>query len=179
MGPTVSLGLSVPKAVDLASSGQTDRALETLMPTVARSIAISARYAEEGAKTARGVVIKPEEDITYTDLFVRGLGFTPDDIMQKQKELIARKGIQQNIELKRERILTGLFIALDSDDDKLYDKFMEKLDEFNDKYPEVAIKQEQLQRSLQQRIKDRVLQQELGGVDKKLYPRLIEEVRER
>jgi hypothetical protein len=179
MGPTVSLGLSVPKAVDLASSGQTDRALETLMPTVARSVMISARYAEEGAKTARGVVIKPEEDITYTDLFVRGLGFTPDDIMQKQKELIARKGIQQKIELKRERILTGLFIALDSDDDELYDKFMEKLDEFNDKYPEVAIKQEQLQRSLQQRIKDRVLQQELGGVDKKLYERLSEEVRER
>jgi hypothetical protein len=179
MGPTVSLGLSVPKAVDLASSGQTDRALETLMPTVARSVMISARYAEEGAKTSRGYVIKPEEDITYMDLFVRGLGFTPDDVMQKQKELITRKGMQQKIELKKDKILTGLFIAIDSGDDELYDEFMDKLDEFNDKYPEVAISGKTLRDSLNRRIKDRAEQEALGGVDKKLYPRLIEEVRER
>ena len=179
MGPTVGLGLSIPKAVDLVNNGQPDRALESLLPTVFRSIAISARYAEEGAKTTRGVVIKPEEDITYGDLFMRGLGFTPEDVMQKQKEIIARKGMAQKIEYRRDKLLTALFNSYDVGDDEAFDIYLDKIIDLSIKYPELGITSETINESLSRRIKDRIEQQELGGVDKKLYPRLIEEVRER
>lgn len=176
LGPTFSIMMNFAKAKDLHDNYNGERALETMLPTVMRNLATVRRYLKDGeAQTARGVTI--DDDISYSDLVVKALGFTPEDIMQKQKATIARKGAQDKINLRRERLLAGMYMALHFDDEDMNEAVLEKIMEFNDKYPEVAITSDTIQQSLSRKIKDKAKQETLGGVEPKLAGRLEERFR--
>jgi hypothetical protein len=175
LGPSVSIVMSGGKAMDLYDEGKFDRALEAVSPTILRNLQIVGRYVREGeAATARGITI--DDDISYSDLFVRALGFTPEDIMRKQKIMIDRKGIEMKIETRREHLLSGLYTALHYGDDDMYDRTMEKILEFNEAFPEVAIENDTINSSLERKLKDKAKQEALGGVGEKLYGRIEEAV---
>jgi hypothetical protein len=171
LGPSVSIAMSVGKAKDLLDNYQPERALEAISPTILRNLQIVGRYVREGeAATARGITI--DEDISYSDLFVRALGFTPEDIMRKQKAMIDRKGVETKIEVRRERLLAGLYMALHFGDQDLHAEVVEKIQEFNESFPEVAITYDTYKKSLERKIKDKQKQEALGGVSEKLYGRI-------
>jgi len=175
LGPSVSIAMSVGKAKDLLDNYQPERALEAISPTILRNLQIVGRYVREGeAATARGITI--DEDISYSDLFVRALGFTPEDIMRKQKAMIDRKGVEMKVETRRERLLAGLYMSLHYGDDDLYEATMEKILEFNEAFPEVAIETDTINSSLERKLKDKAKQEALGGVGEKLYGRIEEAV---
>ena len=176
LGPTFSIMMNFAKAKDLHDNYNGERALETMLPTVMRNLATVRRYLKDGeAQTTRGITI--DDDISYSDLFVKALGFTPEDIMQKQKATIARKGAQDKINLRRERLLAGMYMALHTDDEDVNEAVLEKIMEFNDKYPEVAITSDTIQQSLSRKLKDKAKQETLGGVEPKLAGRLEERFR--
>jgi len=171
LGPSVSIAMSFGKATDLYNNYQPERALETISPTILRNLQIVGRYMREGeAATARGITI--DDDISYSDLFVRALGFTPEDIMRKQKAMIDRKGVETKIEARRERLLAGLYMALHFGDQDLHAEVVEKIQEFNESFPEVAITYDTYKKSLERKIKDKQKQEALGGVSEKLYGRI-------
>jgi hypothetical protein len=171
LGPSVSIVMSFGKATDLYNNYQPERALETISPTILRNLQIVGRYMREGeAATARGITI--DDDISYSDLFVRALGFTPEDIMRKQKAMIDRKGVETKIEARRERLLAGLYMALHFGDQDLHAEVVEKIQEFNESFPEVAITYDTYKKSLERKIKDKQKQEALGGVSEKLYGRI-------
>jgi hypothetical protein len=175
LGPSVSIGLSFGRALDLHNNGQTDRALEAVSPTILRNLQIVGRYIREGeAATARGITI--DDDISYSDLFARALGFTPEDIMRKQKAIIDRKGVQTKIEARRERILSALQLSVFTGDSDLYDSTMERVDEYNEAFPEFPIDNETIEQSLNRRMDDIAKQEALGGVSEKLYGRIEEAI---
>jgi hypothetical protein len=175
LGPSVSIVMSGGKAMDLYDEGKLGRALEAVSPTILRNLQIVGRYVREGeATTARGITI--DDDISYSDLFVRALGFTPEDIMRKQKTMIDRKGVEMKIEARRERLLAGLYMAQHYGDDDMYDRTMEKILEFNEAFPEVAIETDTINSSLERKLKDKAKQEALGGVGEKLYGRIEEAV---
>ena len=177
LGPTVSIGLSATKGWDAMQNGQFERGLESMMPTVARNLLVVKRYfEEEGATTRRGVMIK--EDITPAEYISQALGFTPEDVMQRQKATIRRKSAEMEIETRRERALNRLFFALWADDEAGLDAAMENIDAFNDKYPERPIDGETIQKSMSNRFKSIAEQEMFGGVDKKLSARLGEQIRQ-
>jgi hypothetical protein len=176
LGPTVSIGLSAAKGWDAMQNGQFERGLESMMPTVARNLLVVKRYfEEEGATTRRGVMIK--EDITPAEYISQALGFTPEDVMQRQKATIRRKSAEMEIETRRERALNRLFFALWADDEAGLDAAMENIDAFNDKYPERPIDGETIQKSMSDRFKSIAEQEMFGGVNKKLSARLGEQIR--
>lgn len=171
LGPSASIGLSFGRALDLHDNYQLDRALETISPTILRNLQIVGRYAREGeAATARGVTI--DDDISYSDLFARALGFTPEDIMRKQKAIIDRKGVQNKIEARRERLLAGLYLANYTGDTDLQERVMEKVIEYNESFPEFPITIETIEQSLSRKLDDKAKQEALGGVNEKLYGRI-------
>ena len=176
MGPTVGLAVNAARAKDLLDNYQGDRALEAISPSIMRNLMIANRYAKEGVQTARGITI--DEDVDYLDLFVKSLGFTPEDVLQKQRAVIQRKGAASGIEAKRSKLLGIMYNATLRGDDDLYDLGIEKIIEFNDKYPEMAIDMDTIDNSIKRRMEDKYLQEALGGVSKKLYPRLIEDFRQ-
>ncbi len=177
LGPTVSISLGAVKGWDTMQNGQFERGLESMMPTVARNLLVVKRYfEEEGATTKRGVMIK--EDITPAEYISQALGFTPEDVMQRQKATIRRKSAESAIEAQRERLLNRLFFAVWADDDAGLDAALEKIDAYNDKYPELAINQETIQTSIANRSKSIAEQEAFGGVNKKLADRLGEQFRQ-
>lgn len=177
LGPTVSIGLGAAKGWDTMQNGQFERGLESMMPTVARNLLVVKRYfEEEGATTKRGVMIK--EDITPAEYISQALGFTPEDVMQRQKATIRRKSAESAIEAQRERLLNRLFFAVWADDDSNVDAALAKIDEYNDKYPELPIDQETIQTSIANRSKSIAEQEAFGGVNKKLADRLGEQFRQ-
>jgi hypothetical protein len=177
MGPTVSIGLGVVRGWDTMQNGQFERGLESMVPAVARNLLVTKRYfEEEGATTRRGVTIK--EDITPAEYISQALGFTPEEVMQRQKATIKRKSAEMQIEAKRERLLNRLFFNLYAEDDSGYDATLEKIDEFNEKYPELAIDGDTIRTSMRNRMKSIADQEAFGGVNKKLAERLGEQFRQ-
>jgi hypothetical protein len=171
LGPSASIVLSFGRALDLHDNYQLDRALETISPTILRNLQIVGRYAREGeAATARGITI--DDDISYSDLFVRALGFTPEDIMRKQKAIIDRKGVQNKIEARRERLLAGIYLANYTGDTDLQERVIEKIIEYNESFPEFPITIETIEQSLNRKLDDKAKQEALGGVSEKLYGRI-------
>ena len=171
LGPAVSIGLNATKAIDQFNNSQEMRALETASPIIARNLLTVGRWIrEEENATARGITI--DDDITYSDLAVKALGFTPEDMLRKQKEIIDRKGLESKIEYKRERLLGALYVALHTGDDDLFEATMEKVADFNEKYPEIAIEDDTIEKSLERKLEDKSKQESLGGVGEKLYGRI-------
>ena len=171
LGPAVSIGLNATKAIDQFNNSQEMRALETASPIIARNLLTVGRWIrEEENATARGITI--DDDITYSDLAVKALGFTPEDMLRKQKEIIDRKGLESKIEYKRERLLGALYVALHTGDDDLFEATMEKVVDFNEKYPEIAIENDTIEKSLERKLEDKSKQEALGGVGEKLYGRI-------
>lgn len=171
LGPAVSIGLNATKAIDQFNNSQEMRALETASPIIARNLLTVGRWIrEEENATARGITI--DDDITYSDLAVKALGFTPEDMLRKQKEIIDRKGLESKIEYKRERLLGALYVALHTGDDDLFEATMEKVADFNEKYPEIAIEDDTIEKSLERKLEDKSKQEALGGVGEKLYGRI-------
>jgi hypothetical protein len=171
LGPAVSIGMNFMKGVDLLNESKYDRALENFSPIIARNLLTIGRWIrEEENATARGITI--DADISYSDLAVKALGFTPEDMLRKQKAIIDRKGLENKIKAKREQLLGALYTAVHFGDDDMYDRTMEKILEFNEKYPEVEIKNDTIDSSLERKLEDKAKQEALGGVGEKLYGRI-------
>jgi hypothetical protein len=67
-------------------------------------------------------------------------------------------------------------MAVDNDDDDLRERTIEKIAEFNKRYPEKAIKPKDILKSIKGRYERRALAESMGGMtfDKKLIGRLSE-----
>jgi len=171
LGPAVSIALNTTKALDQFNNSQEMRALETASPIIARNLLTVGRWVrEEENASARGITI--DDDISYSDLAVKALGFTPEDMLRKQKAIIDRKGLENKIDAKRERLLSALYVAIHMDDDDLFEKTMEKVAEFNERYPENPIEDDTINSSLERKLEDKAKQEALGGVSEKMYGRI-------
>jgi len=98
--------------------------------------------------------------------------------MQRQKATIRRKSAEMEIDTVRERLLNRLFFASWANDDAGYDVALEKIDEFNERYPERAIDGDTIRTSIKNRSKSIAEQEAFGGVSKKLSDRLGEKIRQ-
>ena len=173
MGPTVSIGLTAAKGWDAMQNGQFERGLESMMPAVARNIAVTKRFFEEGeATTRRGVVIS--EDITAGEMVSQALGFTPERIMAKQKRIIKRKQEETKINDEKEQLLTSLYFGWLFNNEDQYDESLDKLIKLKEKYPEITLDGDTIIKSIRSRFENKMLQEAFGGVDRKFGPRMDE-----
>jgi hypothetical protein len=168
LGPTAGLAISGAEAVKLYNDGLYYRAAEKALPAFLKQPLVGARYMTEGALTTKGDTLV--EDISGKDALGQMLGFAPEKVAQKQKANIEMKTEEQRILNERQDLLNAFFMSIDTSDDKLYDRVLDKIANFNNKYPEVAIMGSTLSRSVKERYRRRALGEVTGGIsiDKRL-----------
>jgi uncharacterized caspase-like protein len=136
-------------------------------------LGIYTRYLVEGeALTLKGNTLV--EDISAREALSQMIGFSPERVAQAQKSTIEAKNINEDIKARRTDLLNAFFMAVDSGDEDMLDRVLEKMSKFNTTIPELAINGETLSNSVIKRYQDRALANSTGGMglDKKLIPRL-------
>jgi hypothetical protein len=172
LGPTAGLAITGAEAVKLFNDGMYYRAAEKALPAILKQPLVGARYLTEGALTTKGDTLV--EDISGKDALGQMLGFAPEKVAQKQKANIEMKSEEQRILNERQDLLNAFFMSIDTSDDELYDRVLDKIANFNNKYPEVAIMGSSLSRSVKERYRRRALSEASGGIsiDKRLVSSL-------
>ena len=178
LGPTAGLVVNWAEAAKQYNQGYLDRAIETASPAVIKNFLKGMRLSETFGE-GRATNLKGDElvgDITGVEALYQTIGFAPERVAQQQKVNIDRKTIEQNIFKRQARLRDAFFMAVDNDDDDLRERTLEKIAEFNQRYPEKAIKPKDIMKSIKGRYKRRALAESMGGMtfDKKLIGRLSE-----
>lgn len=168
LGPTAGLAISGAEAVKLYNDGLYYRAAEKALPAFLKQPLVGARYMTEGALTTKGDTLI--EDMSAKDALGQMLGFAPEKVAQKQKANIEMKTEEQRRLGERQDLLNAFFMSVDTSDDDLYDRVLDKIANFNNKYPELAITGSTLSRSVKERYRRRSLGEATGGIsiDKRL-----------
>lgn len=174
MGPTAGLLVSAAQALDQLNQGHLDRAIETASPAIIKNSLKASRLGREGATTLSGDTLIP--DFSNTELAAQAIGFQPERLAQKQKANIEEKNAEQEIIKKHDMLLNLMFLAIDTEDDDLHDRVIEKIQRFNTSNPGMAITPDSLANSVKRRYKQRALTEGTGGV--KLNKKLIGELGE-
>jgi hypothetical protein len=174
MGPAVGLGVNAFNAYDQFSQGHLDRALETISPAIIKNGLKAARLEREGALTLSGDELIP--DFSSTEIAAQALGFQPERLAQKQKANIEMKNAEQEIIHKHDMLLNAMFLAIDTQDDALFDRTMNKIERFNAGNPTMAITGKNISDSVKRRYKLRALSGVTGGA--KINKKLIGQVGE-
>jgi hypothetical protein len=174
LGPSVgALLVNYPEALKRYNDGHVERAIEGMMPAAIKNAMAGTRYLVEGqALTLKGNTLV--EDISAREALSQMIGFSPERVAQAQKSTIEAKNINEDIKARRTDLLNAFFIAVDSGDEDMLDRVLEKMSKFNTTIPELAINGETLSNSVIKRYNDRALANSTGGMglDKKLIPRL-------
>ena len=152
LGPTVGLGINAARAVDLWNQGHGDRALEAVAPSIAKNVLVAGRMAREGgATTLRGDMLT-ENDSPFI-LMMQGLGLRSAELAERQYYNITVKGEEQAILKQRQNVLNYYGLTFMSNDVDANQEAFEKIMEFNQKHPTVAIPAESIISSIVNRFK--------------------------
>jgi len=176
LGPTASLAVSGVEALKLYNDGHYYRGAEKALPAFLKQPLVGARYATEGALTLKGDELVSGSELSAKDALAQSLGFAPEKVSQRQKANIEMKTAEQEILTKRQDLYNAFFMGVDTSNDDLIDRVLEKIAKFNRMYPGRAITAEGLQKSIKNRYKARALAEITGGIpiDKKLMADLME-----
>jgi hypothetical protein len=148
MGPAYSVFVTNPsRAYDQFKKGQTERSIETLMPSFIKNGMKGMRYASEGALNSKGVPIV--DDISGYSAMMQILGFTPAELSEAYARAGSMKEAEKFIQDRRSALLDAAYLAKNNGDFEGYMDVKEKIAAFNMAHPQpgIAIKQSTLSRS--------------------------------
>jgi len=155
-GPIVGVAQRVvDDGLPLLEQGEIYRGMEKIVPSAISNGLKAFRYAKEGATTLRGDPIT--EDFGWNTILGQTLGLAPAGYT-KQLEVNARaKRIDRAVNDEKSRLLKQRYMAIrENDTDGLQDT-EEKINEFNQKHPEIRITGDTKEKSVRQhRITDKV-----------------------
>ena len=151
LGAPYSIIKNFEKGFDQIAEGHFERGIETMLPAAIKNILKGGRYALEGANTLRGDPVMG--DINGYNAMMQVLGFAPADLMKQYEENAYITGKEKAITGKEKKLLKQYYIAQrEGDADRMAD-LEAKLFELGDKYPELGITGETINKSVQARDK--------------------------
>ena len=162
LGPVAGMGINAAEAVKRFNDGNTYRAFEAVSPAVLKNVLVGSRIASEGALTMKGDTLL--DDISGKEAFIQMLGFTPERLAQQQVANIEAKAMEVSIDNRRQDLLNFLAMAYDAEDYDAVEKLLDKVDAFNNAYPEKAITASTIRSSMRKRAKIREMANEAGGL---------------
>lgn len=168
-GPVVGLGMNWVDAYGLAKEGQLERAFEKLLPAIASKPLVGARIATEEGRTRRGIQLA--EDFSAWEIAMQSLGLQPERFAIAQKNAIDAKLHEQKVLAEKDALLNRLWMERGTDQE---DEIIEKIDNFNDRHPVLAITGRTIQDSFKDREKSKAIAEEMGVLLSN--PKMIEEV---
>jgi len=106
---------------------------------------------------------------------MQSLGIRSAELADRQYYNITKKGQEVEILKRRTNLLNGFAISFMSNDPEGFDKALDKIQEFNEKYPSVRIPMSSLTRSIKERL-EKSSQTEHGlFLDPRLREQLLNE----
>jgi hypothetical protein len=173
-GPVVGLGFNWVDAYRLFQEGQYQRAFERGAPALVSKPVTAARIAEEDARTASG--IKLAENFSAWELAMQAIGLQPTRLAQAQKSAIETKTYEQKVKDRRNTLLDRLWLERDSTDG--FNETLERIMEFNSKYPNYAIDDTTISDSFERRAEGQATAEAIGGqFDKRFTPEALQMLR--
>jgi hypothetical protein len=173
-GPVVGLGFNWVDAYRLFQEGQYQRAFERAAPALVSKPVTAARIATEDARTARGD--KLAENFSAWELAMQAIGLQPTRLAQAQKSAIEAKTYEQKVEARINTLLDRLWLERDNTDG--FNETLERIMEFNSKYPNHFIGPETITDSFERRAEGQAMAEAIGGrFDKKSTPKALEMLR--
>jgi hypothetical protein len=156
-GPVVGLGMNFVDAYGLAKEGQLDRAFEKLLPAIASKPLVGARIATEEGRTRRGIELAG--DFSAWEVAMQSIGLQPERFAIAQKNAIDAKLHEQKVLTEKNALLNRLWMERDTDE---YDSVLDKIGDFNDRHPVLAITGKTIQDSFKNRAKNQAIAENLG-----------------
>lgn len=156
-GPVVGLGMNFVDAYGLAKEGQLERAFEKLLPAIASKPLVGVRIATEEGRTRRGVELAG--DFSAWEVAMQSIGLQPERFAIAQKNAIDAKLHEQKVLNEKNALLNRLWMERDTDE---YDSVLDKVGDFNDRHPVLAITGKTIQDSFKNRAKNQAIAENLG-----------------
>ena len=163
-GPVYSIARSPERALNYYNKGETEKAIETVLPSFIRNPLKAIRYGTEGALNSKGYPIV--DDISTWNIALQAAGFAPNDIANQyqQNEWITTR--QRNVYEQKSSILTKYYFARLVGDFKEMQALQKEIKKFNSRklVQEMgqAITSDTIQRSLKMR--ERKANEAIGGI---------------
>jgi hypothetical protein len=145
-GAAGSLAVNISEGVGLFTKGETERAIEKLVPNAIVKNALTAtRYGTEGKINAKGEEVIAKEKFTPYDLFVQSLGFTPYKVFKGEESARSAKTDISFVQDKRTELLAEFREALKEGNTK---EALANIMAFNKKYPFAWINNKSIKQSV-------------------------------
>lgn len=158
-GPAVGSLERFWRGKELIEDGQVQRGLESMVPVAMSNILKSVRFATDGAaETLRGDDVIEISPIAVVSQF---MGFTPADYARTMEFKSIQAGIDRRVAERKSSLYAAAYTAYRMGDSAGLAQVMQKMLEFNQQYPQEAIKNSDLKQSLQSRARNSAAM--LGG----------------
>lgn len=160
MGATGPFGaqiMSYADGYDALTQGDYQKAIEKFSPALLRNLALASKFAEEGAKDFRGAELIARGDYTTGQMIGQVIGFRSDKLANMQGLGFKLSGLEQRINFKRTEVMNIADRVFRNGDQDGIDKALEKVIDFNQRYPAYAITGENLMDSLMKRATQRAM----------------------
>ena len=154
-GPAANMILSVADGVDAAMQGDYAKAVKKWAPAGFRNFVNAHELYTEGAKDNKGAQLMSEDKFTTGVLIAQTIGFRSDLLADTQSTAFRVIGAQQKIFNEQTRLLDNLDREFRNGNDVRYGKQLDKIADFNVRYPSFAISTDQIINSLETRMERR------------------------
>lgn len=158
--------------INLIAKGEYYRGAETMAPNLIKNPMKAYRYSREGVTNLNDIEILGRDDLSYKDILVQAIGFTPAIVASQYDRNTSIRNAESKIKKARSKALGNFSKAYLNDDSKKQQKALDEIREFNGKYPTIQITNDNINQSI--RGKNRRRQQADGGiiVDKRIEQEL-------
>jgi hypothetical protein len=158
-GPAYGSASRAVRGAELISQGEIQRGIESMLPASFSSVFKSFRFITKGAiETMRGDVVT---EVNAFGAVAQALGFSPADYARAMDFNVNQSNAERRIRTTRTGLLEAVYTSYRVGDTGGVAKAMEKIVEFNKRYPEWAITTEGIKQSV--RTRDRNTQQMIMG----------------
>lgn len=182
-GPVVGYGVSGLTAMQLWKEDHGYRAVERMMPTFAKNIMKSGRYANEGVANLKGDKVVEKDllsmyggELNVWNVFWQAAGFSPDKVARQYQKTNDVKNYEGHISRRKKRILTDYYTAhIENDPEGMRDA-IKRSEDWNEANPKAKpINSRSLGQSLRTRLRYRA--ESVNGANiNKAYWYLLDEL---
>lgn len=169
-GAPIGLANQIWQGVDAIQKGDLARGVERVSPAFIRNVIKAGRYAQEGVRDKDGNPIV--ESVAPQDVLKQLIGFTPAEIADRYARNTFQRNEQERIKAERSRAMQAAARSRMAEDDAAQERAEEKVDRFNDRFPEKRITPKSIRQEIR-RLHNKSGRMEFGvDLDDKLEERI-------
>ena len=154
-GPAANMILTMADGIDAATQGDYAKAVKKWAPAGFRNFINAHELATEGAKDNKGAQIMTADAFSTGVLIAQTIGFRSDLLANTQYTAFKVIGAQQKIANEQIRLLENLDREFRNNNAAGYSKQIDKIADFNRRYPSFAMDMDQIGNSLEARMERR------------------------